>query len=816
MNREQKKLPGCAGELCCQNRPLLNALHHDAAVHFAAFRRAVVSNRIGFALTNGFEAAGIHAVLDEFGADCIGAFLGKLQVGAFLAAVVRVTKNLITFVLAFFLVQVFGHFTESSLRVGGEFRLAAGKEHFELDFFNGASFGSRIAGFERTLVETGALSGEDVEHTLLGHPRIANAVSVGVRIVERAAVVLDSAGIKRALVEAGALSDEHVEHTLLSHPRIANAIAVGVRIVERAAVVLDGTGVIRALVEARADILEDVEHALLGHPRIAHAVVVHIRIFCRAAACRERSLFVRAFVNAGANALVVVEHSLFRDPSIAHAVLVCIRIAERAAIVFNGSVFSGALVDALALLDVRIGRIFEEVAETLFGDPSIAKAIAVHVRIGPGAALVRHRTVFARAHIVAAADSGEVAQTSFVCHPRRAQGVVVRIRIFARAAVEGQLTLLVRAFVNALANAGELVEHVLLGDPRVANTIAVHVRIVKRASVCAGTLFVRALVDAFANISKFRAQAFFGNPRVANAVFIQVRIWPRAAVVAGISRFVRAVVAVVGNAVAVAVRIDEEAGPGDAAESVCGRSRAGFVSPAAFAVSTVDSVGVFLRNGEVSAHLQVDVVSDVEHETDRSFVHRKVFDRFVVAIGNVHVVFAEDGDNGQRVNFKSRRKRIESRELVVSHGEPVSAVQVEQDGRRVDFAEIHRGRSDNAENGIGRAVSEALTLFYVDVVRFANPSAALFRIGRREVAAEDKCDVEQLIFGKGCAELQIGAQVAQISLLRGIRMLEFNLVVVNRQHHGHVDDFEHAERHTEVAAQTDELINAVRATCAVD
>ena len=185
--------------------------------------------------------------------------------------------------------------------------------------------------------------------------------------------------------------------------------------------------------------------------------MIDVRIFRRATVCRQRTGFVRALIDARADALVVVKHSFFGNPRIANAVAIDVRISKRAAVVLDRAVLRRALIDALALLHVRVGRIFEEIAETLFRHPRIAETVAIDVRIGPRTTLVRYGSRFARAHVIALADIRKVSQAAFIRHPRRADRVAIRVRILARATVERRETGLVRAFVDTGADSGKLV-----------------------------------------------------------------------------------------------------------------------------------------------------------------------------------------------------------------------------------------------------------------------------------------------------------------------------------------------------------------------
>ena len=211
----------------------------------------------------------------------------------------------------------------------------------------------------------------------------------------------------------------------------------------------------------------------------------------------------------------------------------------------------------------------------------------------------------------------------------------------------------------------------------------------------------------------------------------------------------------------------------------------------------------------MTADLKVQMVPDVEHQTDRSLVHRKILDRFVVAVGDIHIVFAEDGYDRKRIELHAERNGIETGIVVVTDSEAVAAVHVEEKRSRIDLAEVHRRGSGDAEDRVVRSERITVHLPKVDVVRFADPGTALRGVRRREVRSENKRNVKELVLGKRCAEFQRRAEVSQVSLLGRIRILEFQLVVIDREHDSDIHDFKHAERHAEIAAEPHELVQFI-------
>ena len=262
--------------------------------------------------------------------------------------------------------------------------------------FHRAALSKCFTGFGRALVNTRADTVILFKHILFGHPRIAEAILVGVRIAKRATFVRSRAKFGRALIDTlTRLVDEpflshcfvfsslfEVEaHLLFSHPRVAEAVVIGIRIIPGATLVGSRTGFTRAHIVTLTDVSEFIHCTFVSYPRRAETITIRVRLLGRTTVECRRTCLARAIIDAFANTSKLLEHLLLGHPRIANTILVSIRFVKRATIVAFAS-FVRALVNAFA--DFAEFRF-----ESLFGNPGIANAVFVSIRITQRATLIQ-------------------------------------------------------------------------------------------------------------------------------------------------------------------------------------------------------------------------------------------------------------------------------------------------------------------------------------------------------------------------------------------------------------------------------------------
>ena len=216
---------------------------------------------------------------------------------------------------------------------------------------------------------------------------------------------------------------------------------------------------------------------------------------------------------------------------------------------------------------------------------------------------------------------------------------------------------------------------------------------------------------------------------------------------------------------------------------------------------------VVIANVERSTELNVKANRQVEHSTTSDLLHVELFRSVVLAfvanipckfIGlEIHVEFAEEGEEVEHVEFKSGTCKREGQVSLV-HGHAVTTVDVNEERHDVGLSEVERQSSTDGKYRLSRTIRISKASFLLEVFRFANPKTLLGILRGLERISEESSEVDRHIGRDRSASLQASGQVTDVTNIRtsessriAVRFatsrIAIELVVVDRQRHTDIE-----------------------------
>ena len=238
---------------------------------------------------------------------------------------------------------------------------------------------------------------------------------------------------------------------------------------------------------------------------------------------------------------------------------------------------------------------------------------------------------------------------------------------------------------------------------------------------------------------------------------------------------------------------------------------------------------VVIANVERSTELNVKANRQVEHSTTSDLLHVELFRSVVLAfvanipckfIGlEIHVEFAEEGEEVEHVEFKSGTCKREGQVSLV-HGHAVTTVDVNEERHDVGLSEVERQSCTDGKHRLSRTIRISKARFLLEVFRFANPKTLLGILRGLERISEESSEVDRHVSRDRSTSLQACRHVTDVTNIRtseriAIALTTINfrrfasgiaveLVVVDRQRHTDVEVVQKTDSETNIS--TDAII----------
>ena len=197
---------------------------------------------------------------------------------------------------------------------------------------------------------------------------------------------------------------------------------------------------------------------------------------------------------------------------------------------------------------------------------------------------------------------------------------------------------------------------------------------------------------------------------------------------------------------------------------------------------------VVIANVERSTELNVKANRQVEHSTTSDLLHVELFRSVVLAfvanipckfIGlEIHVEFAEEGEEVEHVEFKSGTCKREGQVSLV-HGQAVTTVDVNEERHDVGLSEVERQSSTDGKYRLSRTIRISKASFLLEVFRFANPKTLLGILRGLERISEESSEVDRHVSRDRSTSLQACRHVTDVTNIRTSERIAIALITIN-------------------------------------